>query len=308
MGNMQRFIKSIEQPNTAKVAKFALKDNDVDIENYGIVEIEQFILDLKPNSPKAITTICYILGMYAKWLENDGLLQTVQSIDKKLLWKKAKPNAKKKFISNEEFERIIHEIGVYEDFNSLYYETLFRCVYEGIYNDDLSVIKNLRASDVGVDTVVLHEDNGHSYKLKITETLASDLKQLATINIWERRNRYSVCKVETKGLYNDSVFKIEQRSSTSKDSYRFTFYTKLRKISKEYVEHPLLPLQLYTSGIMYRIKKELEANDLSLKEAFSENNRDKITHSIISKELVRCNSDVEVGNFRELVKGHLESF
>ena len=59
---------------------------------------------------------------------------------------------------------------------------------------------------------------------------------------------------------------------------------------------------------MYRIKTELKKNNISLEEAFIVNNRNRIVHSIISNELIRCNSSIEVGNFRELVKGHLESF
>ena len=70
----------------------------------------------------------------------------------------------------------------------------------------------------------------------------------------------------------------------------------------------MLPLQLYTSGLMHRIKIELERNNISLEEAFADNSRDKMAHLIIQKELIRCNSNIEVGNFRELVKGHLDSF
>ena len=73
-------------------------------------------------------------------------------------------------------------------------------------------------------------------------------------------------------------------------------------------EYSLLPLQLYTSGLMYRIKTELNKNNIQLEEAFADNNRDKMSHLIIQKELIRCNSNIEVGNFRELVKGHLDSF
>jgi hypothetical protein len=59
---------------------------------------------------------------------------------------------------------------------------------------------------------------------------------------------------------------------------------------------------------MHRIKVELEKNNMSLEEAFSDNNRNKMAHLIISKELIRCNSGIELGNFREMVKGHLDSF
>lgn len=315
MNNVERFIESIEVPNTLKVVKFVLRDVDINIENFSLMELEQFILDLKPSSPKTIITITYVLGIYAKWLQeqgivsDDSLYQMIQSLDKKLLWKKAKPNAKKKFISHEQYQRVIKDIATYEEYNALYYELLFACIYHGVYSDDLSVLKNLRKSDIQDDGIVtLREDNDHTYKLKIPEKLATDLKKLADINVWERRNRFGVCKVDMRGVYSDSVFKIENRSTASNDSYKFTYYAKLRKIAKEYLEYSLLPLQLYTAGIMHRIKDELEKNNISLEEAFADNSRNRMAHLIIQKELIRCNSSIEIGNFRELVKGHLDSF
>ena len=110
------------------------------------------------------------------------------------------------------------------------------------------------------------------------------------------------------GAYPDSVFKTEKRVTASEDSYRFSYYARLRKITKEYLEYSLLPLQLYTSGMMYRIKIELEKNKISLEEAFSKNSRNRTAHMIIEKELIRCNSGIEIGNFRELVKGHIDVF
>ena len=307
--NIERFINSIESPNSQKVAKFALKDVNESLENCSPMGLEQIILNKKPNSQKEIITIIYIFSSYAKWLNNDNLYNTLQSLDKKLLWKKAKPNAKKKFINNEEYQRVVKDIATYEEYNALYYELLFSCIWSGIYNDDLSVIKNLRTSNIDDNGIVmLEEDNGHSYKFKISEKLASDLKQLANIDTWNRPNRFGICNVDMRGAYPDSVFKIENRSTASNDSYRFTFYAKLRKIAKEYIGHSLLPLQLYTSGIMHRIKTELDKNGISLEEAFAQNSRNKMAHLIISKELLRCNSSIEVGNFRELVKGHLDLF
>ena len=315
MTNIERFINSIESSNSQKVAKYALKDIDDNIENYNLMEIEQLILDRKPNSPKEIVTVCYVLGSYSKWLQeqgmvdNDNLYQLVSSLDKKLLWKKCKPNAKKKFISEKDYQRVIKDIATYEEYNALYYELLFGCIWNGIYNDDLSVIKNLRSSKISDDGIVtLEEDNGHNYKIKVPEKLASDLKLLANISAWQRPNRFGICNVEMRGVYKDSVFKVEHRTTASNGSYRFTYYSKLRKIAKEYLEHSLLPLQLYTSGIMHRIKVELERNGISLEEAFADNSRNKMAHLIIQKELIRCNSSIEVGNFRELVKGHIDSF
>ena len=307
--NMERFIDSIESPNSKKVAKFALKDVDEDIANCSPIKLEQIILNKKPSSQKEIITIIYIFSSYAKWLNNDNLYQTLQSLDKKLLWKKAKPSAKKKFINHEEYQRVIKDIATYEEYNALYYELLFGCIWNGIYSDDLSVIKNLRTSNIGDDGIILlEEDNGHSYKFKVSERLAKDLKKLASISTWQRPNRFGICNVDMRGAYPDSVFKIENRSTASNDSFRFTFYAKLRKISSEYIGHSLLPLQLYTSGLMYRIKTELNKNNIPLEEAFAQNSRNRTAHMIIEKELIRSNSGIEIGNFRELVKGHLDSF
>lgn len=315
MKNIERFINSIESLNSKKVAQYAFKNINDDIKNYNQMELEQLIIDRNPNSPKEIVTVCYVLGSYSKWLQeqgivdNDNLYQMINSLDKKLLWKKCKPTAKKKFISEEDYQMVIKDIATYEEYNALYYELLFSCIWNGIYNEDLSVIKNLRSSKIGDNGIItLEEDNGHAYKIKVPEKLASDLKQLADISCWQRPNRFGICNVEMRGVYKDSVFKVEHRSTSSNGSYRFTYYSKLRKIAKEYLEYSLLPLQLYTSGIMYRIKLELDKNEVSLEEAFADNSRNKMAHLIISKELMRCNSSIEVGNFRELVKGHLDSF
>ena len=307
--NMQRFMDSVESLNSKKVIKYVFKKIDyVSIEELNSIQLEQLIINTKPKSPKEIITITYVLSSYAKWINDDNLYQMIQSLDKKLLWEKIKPFSKNKFISYEQYKNIIKDIALYEEYNALYYELLFKCIYEGIYNDDLSVIKNLRASDINNNIITLHEDNGHSYKIKVSDRLASELKQLASINVWERRNRYGICKVNMRGVYRDSVFKIEDRNTSSEGSYKFTYYSKLRKIAKEYLEYSLLPLHLYASGIMHRIKIELNKNGIQLEEAFADNSRDKMSHLIISKELVRCNSNIEVGNFREIVKGHLDSF
>ena len=96
MTNIERFINSIESSNSKKVAQYALKNINGNIENYNLMELEQLILDRKPNSPKEIVTVCYILGSYSKWLQeqniinNDNLYQLVSSLDKKMLWKKCK--------------------------------------------------------------------------------------------------------------------------------------------------------------------------------------------------------------------------
>ena len=59
---------------------------------------------------------------------------------------------------------------------------------------------------------------------------------------------------------------------------------------------------------MYRIGLKLKEYNIDLEDAFSYQNKNKLVGKITSDELVRCNCDTEVRNFREIVKGHLDVF
>ena len=302
------FINSIELDNTAKVAKSMSVIGDYDYSDISPVELEQIILSMKPNSPKHITTICYVLSMFAKFINNDNMEYMVRAIDRKALWLRAKPMASKKFISNNDFNRVCEDIMEHEEHNALYQKTLFACIYNGIYSDDMNVLKNLRALDIHGNIVTIRDDNENEHQLEVPQELADDLKRLSEDNVWWRNNRYGAFKVGTKGLHKDSCFKIEDRSGTSEYQGRYSYYRVLRKISKEYVGYSLLPLQLYVSGIMYRIGIELNNHGYSVEDAFADNNKDRTINKIISDELIRTGYNIEVRNFREMVKGHVDVF
>ena len=308
---IQRFIDSISNANTKKVVKSVLYNAD-DIETLSFDELENFIIQLKPNSPKSITTISYVLDLYGRWLQEQNVCSDlsllIKNIDKKALWKQIKPTARKRFISYDEYQDIIQDILKYEEYNPLYYSVLFRCIYEGIYSDDMSVLKNLRTHDIMGDELILHEDNKHTYRYKIPMSLSYDLQELSEIDIWQRPNRYGICRVKMRGFYPDSIFKVEDRSTAVDDSYRFCYYAKLRKIANDHIGYTMLPLHIFISGIMYRLKISLLSNGITLEEAFSEKYRIKLAHQIIKDELNRCNYTSDIENFREIVKGNLDSF
>lgn len=303
----EKFMESLKATNTKKVAKSVQTIGNYDYTSCTSEDLEIIVLSMRPKSKQAIITICNMLSRYARYLQDDRLYSMVQALDKTSLWLKAKPNAPKKFISHANFEEVYHDIGVYQELNGFYYQTLFRCLYEGIYNDDMSVIKNLRASDIKGNVTTLYEDNGNSYDLEISQGLANDLKELGAIDTWERRNRYTIFPVKITGLFPDSCFKTEIKDDTSKYAYRWSYYRVLRKIAKD-LEYSLLPFQIYVSGIMYRINLNLKERSITLEEAFAAHNRDSLVGKIISDELKRCNYDIEVRNFRQIVSGHLDVF
>ncbi len=316
MGKIDEFVEI--QNETNRVAKnlfkklCALGYGDDFLEKcQDVNSIEQIILKLSPNSTRSITTICSLLSAYANYTGNDIAYQMIKNIDRNLLWEKAKPNAKKKYISHETYLNVIHEISKNEkpkELNGFYYRTLFKVIYEGVYCDDMSVIANLKSSDIKGNIVELHTDDKESYKIKLPSDLIKDLKKLSHCDEWERKNRFGEFRVKTFGKYPDSCFKIENRKSSSETTYRFGYYNRLRKIAKEYIGYNLVPLQLFISGIMYRICLKLDENNISLDDAFADQNRDKKVSNIITAELLRCNHKIPVRAFREQVIGHLDVF
>ena len=306
--SFQRFLDSIENPNTKKVAKSYKIIGYYDYSNCTIEYIEQIILDMKPNSPRGITTICHTFRRYAKFLENEQLQRILRDIDRNELWMLARPNASTKYISHSEFNNVYHQIQEDEKYNILYVQTLFRCIYEGIYSNDLSVIKNLRASDIIENKITLHEDKGKSYEIEVSPKLANDLIKLSNLYVWERDNLNGTCEIDIEGLYHDSCFKIEIRKSDAKCPYRYTYHRILRGISQSYFFAKLKPQQLFISGIMFRIGLNLQRHGISLEEAFAAQNRNRVIGKIISDELRRCNNKTLVNNFREIVKGHIDVF
>lgn len=312
-GRINKFLEIQNKKNRValnvfkKICALGYADDFLDVYQDKSV-IEQIILDLYPTSIRSITTICSLISAYAKFIENDNAYQIIQSIDRNLLWKKAKPNAARKYLSHELYLNVVHDIGMFEETNALYYQALFRVIYEGVYQEDLSVIANLRASDINGNIIELHTDSGYSYKIALPEDLIEDLKELAKSDEWERKNRYGVFKIKVSGKYPDSCFKIENRKDSSDTTYRFGYYNKLRKIAREYIEYNISPLQLFISGIMYHICLELNNKNISIEEAFAYDSRNKTVMNIITKELSRCEYNIPVKAFREQVIGYLEVF
>ena len=303
----ENFLLSLNNPNTVKVARSYRAIGACS--QYTEDGIKQTLLSMKPHSQKTIITMCNIWRRYAEFLDNQNLLHLLRGIDSKTLWQDAKPFADRKFMSHAEYLDACMAIDSQHDLlNPLYYKSLFRCLYEGIYSEDMSVLKNLRASDIQGNVVTLHEDDGNTYPLQISEDLAANLLILPSEPFY-RNNRNGIFPIKVSGVYHDSCFKVEHRNGSGESTYQNSYYRVLRKIRTDYMERKnLLPLQIYISGLMYRICEQLKDTGISIEVAFADHNRDKRVAQIINTELLRCNCRMEVKNFRQLVKGHLDIF
>lgn len=279
-------------------------------------ELKQIIIDKQPKSKREITVILNSAARYARYCNNDQLLSVIEEIramGRANIWTIAKPNAEKIYISNKEFK--IAMIGLNpndpdEEFeeNTLYYRTLFWAVYEGIFNYNMSVLENLRASDIDLEnrSVTLRDDKENTYIMnEMSEQLLIDLIQCSKLLYWEQKKRgNSLARYDMVGKYPDACFKAV--TTKAKQNLRAGYTAKLKKITTTYYDGQISPTHIYYSGIAYRVAERLKTNDISLEEAFRPNNNSFLQKKIIEQELIRSHYKNPVSKFKEIIDSHLE--
>ena len=311
--NYKKYIDANTNENTRRNFKFyfdILNKHNIDINGNSIANIEQLeniFIQLGFNSFNSIINFRSILKSYSIFINDKLLFNLIRKLDIYHILEITQGNMKHTFISQLEFQDIYNAIGVYNDdtfyYNSLYYQSLFWAVYIGIYNDDLSVIKNLRASDIDGNIITLRNDNGEEWKLNIPEQLVLDFVTLANDSIWYRKNRNGLCKIQIEGVFYDSIFKVDIRIPNSKYSYRSSYYTRLRKICEEYIGYTISPKNLFMSGMINRMKKQYGKSDELFIDAIKIS--DPILVDVFNQEAKRCNYNVAFWNFRQTIMGRI---
>ena len=280
-------------------------------------DLEDVIIKLNPTSLADVNNLIYKIGLYIKQGINSGKAKQEQilkleSINKEILWEKIRIITNK-YISYKQYCEIINDIDKYEENNSLYYLTLLQCLYEGIYSPNLAEIKNLKMSDVH-ETYIDIDDDNEKYQLEVSSSLIENLKELSSIDMWERNNALAAsgkAYYKLEGKNSDSCFKIMVRNNNLRgydENCKFFYFNKLRKISREYVGYKTMPIHIYVSGIMYRICCKLKEADIDIKEAFSKHSRNRTVGKIIKDELSRVHYNIPVGHLRKMLTGYIDMF
>ena len=311
--NYQRYMDANTNESTKKNFKFyfdALDRHNIDVDSNNITNIEQLeniFVQLGFNSFNSIISFRSLLKSYSRFIDDKSLFNLIRKLDIYHILEITQGNMKHTYLSQSEFQDVYNAIGTYEEdtfyYNSLYYQSLFWAVYVGIYNDDLSVCKNLRATDIDGRNITLRNDNNEEWKLDIPEQLVLDFITLVNNPVWYRRNRGGLCKIQTEGLFYDSIFKVDIRTPNSKYSYSSTYYTILRKIAKEYLGYTLAPKNLFMSGIINRIKEQYGKSDELFVEGIKTS--DTVLVDIFNQEAKRCHYEVGFWNFRQTILGRI---
>lgn len=283
--------------------------------------IEQIIIELKPKSLRTVVFDCHVMSNYALWLQRQGIIDDsaynkIQNIDKSKLFEKCKTyETEKRFISYQDYLQLTDDINNNElEYNKVFFRALLGCLYEGVYNSDLSVLINLRQRDIDSDKnmVTLRSDKGEEYLLTIPEYLKEDLMLLSSINFWERNTKYGTTyKCVTDGKNVDSIFKfIKSKNFVEENnkSYKWNIYSRVRNITKKYLDNKLLPNDIFISGIMHRLYVKSVENNISFEDMIMNTNRTNGAKDLIFSEFDRVHYDMKIHTFRQTVYGYLDLF
>lgn len=311
--NYQKYMDMITNEHTRKNSKFyfdALDKYNIDVSSDNISSLEQLenmFVQLGFNSFNSIISFRTLLKSYSIFINDKPLFNLIRKIDIYRIFELTQGNMKHTYLSQSEFQDVYNAIGAYDEdtfyYNSVYYQSLFWAVYAGIFNDGLSVLKNLRASDIDGNTITLRDDNGEEWKLDIPKQLVLDFITLVNDSVWRRRNRNGLCEIHTEGLFYDSIFKVDIRSPNSKYSYSSTYYTMLRRIAVEYLGYTLAPKNLFISGIINRIKEQYGKSDELFVEGIKTS--DPVLVDIFNQEAKRCHYNIAFWNFRQTIMGRI---
>jgi len=272
-----------------------------------IKELIDLLINSKPGSKYTLINRVGLLRAYAKWCidnkkeSNKDVLTMLDSLDIDDIWDKLKYVVDQKYINHAQYLDITAELE-WEDYNALYYKTLFMAIYEGIYDKDLYSIRHLRARDIRNDCHVLIKKRSGNLYLKITEELRNNLIELSKIDIWESFSYRGENPAKTimRGEYPDSVFKVTTKSlsSITTKSFKEFCYNKFKKIYKNYLGFKLKPHSLYLSGLMHKIQIRCKEDSYNINDIFSLHKKDAFFTNYVTKILTENGYEYSVYRFR----------
>lgn len=314
----EEYLKTIKNESTRKLLQTSYKViGDYEDSTQTLNDVKRIFYAARVKTPQSARNFCAQFRNFARYIQDNTLILMLDSFGTNEFLEislKVMELGAAKYFSNEKFNTAYHSINNSHVLNPFYTQTLFRCIYEGIYSRDFSVLINLCASDIRGNIVTCHPKCGSAYDIEISDALANNLRILSETHSWMCRNGYNEFPRDISGEHPDSCFKVENprqrenRRSPLEDRYINTYRTRLREIVSTELGYNVSAYDIYVSGIMYRISIKLSAQGFSVCDAFSKNNRNGVIKQIIEGELHKCNYKGTVSQFKRLVEGHLELF
>lgn len=278
-------------------------------------ELIDLFIQIQPNGITEVRNLKGSTTKYAEFYGYNDFLKVAEQVEPLKVWEMYCTSGLKKqrFISKYAFEKLLMEIHSEKErnteiLNSEYRVALLRCIYEGVWSDDWSVIINLRGQDVHGNVVTVRPDNREPFELTVSEELAVSLIKLSGSNSLERRNRSGMFPIPAYGKYHDSCFKLENRKDEDIDRKQ-CYWRAIKKVYEAVGFEPRIkPRQLYVSGLIEKVKNELEKNGIALEQVFVYRGRHKAGIEIVKRVMDEHGYPYSYVDLSKMIIGHVENF
>jgi hypothetical protein len=293
--------------------------------------IHELIAKANPLTRKDVSSLKGGLKFFGKFLIQEDFLDEKffdgLKVNNDDVWKDARERTNsndRPLISHDNYVRLINDINKYEELNKTFYLALLESIYEGVYCKNFSTLANLCKGDldkkancinVKINQDITKENETEEFTLDLGEnkTLIRRLMFLCDLGeeeYWERRNRYSNFRVPASGIKKSSCFKIENKKifeHTIVDMCRYLM-KKSTMILHAYGYKRMNAQRLYISGIMYRIKRNINDTMVSSISEALEDNDNLVFRGIVEEELKRVHYDTTYFAFRDQVVSNADIF
>lgn len=299
------------------IQRIDLPDNVCDWDS---MQFEEALIASKPNSLQEVSSLMFATEEFLKWLLRNGYSENYRCINEigrinrqAVFYASLETNGiKKKYISYDEYNMLMQKIGESE-INDVYYKALLTAIYEGIYSDDMSVLMNLKDTDIDGNVIKLHDDDGNDWDIEVSQQCAELLIMNARIQDFYIVAPHGGYRTEKKYCGRDgslnACFKtaLRNESADRKKSCRQS-YCRILRCLDEYLGRHTKPKNIFISGIMHRASLRMEKLGMNLEDAFVFGNDNKSAMAIVQKELAASRYQIDNKGLKENIKGHLDEF
>lgn len=331
--NSSEYLDYIQEnmPKNVKFSKWAVKifsQTGIDMSFFSDANDEQIIMAIINTGVSSMTEINNLTSVIRNYYAVNNIAKTF-SINPKIIFTEIRKSGtailKRKFIDANSFNALLYLIKS-EKFwcvperginNGLWYATFLDAIWHGIYSSDFSAIYNLRVSDIHGNYIRVKPEDAPSFECYCDSAILLNMVDTANLKAWYNNSAI----VSITGKYDDSIFKFERRKGNENSgNYRFTYNSRLKYISKGFLEYSLTPKNLYISGVVNRITNRLSESDILGFEKYEDyldyvfgvkSNTTRLqgfVKEIISEELEKTGYSGSFYNLKRYVSGNISDF
>lgn len=279
-----------------------------DLSNFTKSQIVNLFKSFNAGSRNYLKTVAFYFNEYYMWCQSEGLLDSSNVLnyyDAKLI----KPiiemclplsNIAEKYISEPMMKEYVENRDV--DIVSRF---IMYAIFLGIYGQDLEELKYLKIEDLNKNEKTVKLSTG---RIVVVDDIFIDLMEKANAEEYYYADGENLLDTPYASKYSESIYVIKLcRQHVANEVLKpNVVYARFKKIQENLNNSNLTPANIYKSGLIKYVNRNLMKHGLSLKDIVGEN-KSVFTHGdLVEKLISEFGSDYDKHKFRREVREILD--